>query len=156
VVRDDLRDLERVREVSLIELPVDILPERAGSPLSGANLSRDVEVDHKTLERWLTILENMHICFRLAPFGSPRIRAVKKEKDTDRREVDFVVLRGGRPQFAVECRTGDRAISPAVRCCAERAPIPRFLQVHRGGRHDASGKVTVLPFTTFCTERGVP
>jgi len=39
-------------------------------------------------------------------------------RDTDRREVDFVVLRGGRPQFAVECKTGQRAISPAVRYCA--------------------------------------
>ena len=98
----------------------------------------------------------MYICFRLAPFESPRIRAVKKEKDTDRREVDLVVLRCGRPQFAVECRTGGRAINPAVRCCAERAPIPRFSQVHRGGRHYAWGKVTVLPFTTFCTELGLP
>ena len=67
-----------------------------------------------------------------------------------------VVLRGGRPQFAVECKTGERAISPAVRYCAERTPIPRFFQVHRGDRHYASGKVTVLPFTTFCTELNLP
>lgn len=130
----------------------------------------------------------MYACFRLPPFGSPRIRAVKKEKklhlwnwsavadpgarfenlvacqllkychwvedakgfrmelrylrDTDRREVDFVVLRGGRPQFAVECKTGERVISPSVRHAAERTPIPRFYQVHRGDNHYASGKVT--------------
>jgi len=202
VVREDLRDLERVREVSLVEQLVDLLPERVGTPLSVANLRQDLEVDHKTVERWLTILENMYVCFRLPPFGSPRIRAVKKEKklylwdwsevvdpgarfenlvacqllkychwvedtegyrmelrylrDTDRREVDFVVLRGGRPQFAVECKTGERAISPAVRYCAERTPIPRFFQVHRGDRHYASGKVTVLPFTAFCTELNLP
>lgn len=202
VVREDLRDLERVREVSLVEHLVDLLPERVGSPLSVTNLSRDVEVDHKTVDRWLTILERMYICFRLPPFGSPRIRAVRKEqklylwdwsdiadpgarfenlvacqllkychwiedtqgyrmevrylRDTDRREVDFVVLRGGRPQFAVECKTGERAISPAVRYFAERAPIPRFYQVHRGDRHYESGKVTVAPFTTFCTELDLP
>jgi len=202
VVREDLRDLERVREVSLVEQLVDVLPERVGTPLSVANLRQDLEVDHKTVERWLTILENMYVCFRLPPFGSPRIRAVKKEKklylwdwsavadlgarfenlvacqllkychwvedtegfrmelrylrDTDRREVDFVVLRGGRPQFAVECKGGERAISSAVRYCAERTPIPRFFQVHRGDRHYASGKVTVLPFATFCTELNLP
>ena len=71
VVREDLRDLERVREVSLVEQLVGLLPERVGSPLSVANLSRDVEVDHKTVDRWLTILEHVYICFRLPPFGSP-------------------------------------------------------------------------------------
>jgi hypothetical protein len=202
VVREDLRDLERVREVSLVEHLVDLLPERVGTPLSIANLRQDLEVDHKTVDRWLTILENLYVCFRLAPFGSPRIRAVKKEKklylwdwsavadpgarfenlvacqllkychwvedtegfrmelrylrDTDRREVDFVVLRGGRPQFAVECKTGERAISGAVRYAAERTPIPRFYQVHRGERHYATGKVTVLPFVEFCRELELP
>ena len=202
VVREDLRDLERVREVSLVEHLVDLLPERVGAPLSVANLRQDLEVDHKTVERWLTILENMYICFRVAPFGSPRIRAVKKEKklylwdwsavadpgarfenlvasqllkychwiedtegfrmelrylrDTDKREVDFVVLRGGRPLWAVECKTGERAIGPAVRYFAERTPIPRFYQVHRGERHYESGRVTVLPFVTFCRELRLP
>jgi hypothetical protein len=77
-------------------------------------------------------------------------------RDTDRREVDFVVQRGGRPQFAVECKSGERAIGPAVRYAAERTPIPHFYQVHRGDRHYASGKVTVLPFAEFCQELDMP
>jgi hypothetical protein len=77
-------------------------------------------------------------------------------RDTDRREVDFVVLRGGRPQWAVECKTGKRAISSAARDGAERTPIPRFFQVHRGDRPYTSGTVTVLPFTTFCAELNLP
>src|SRR5262245_41912702 len=59
VIREDLRDLEHVREVSLIEHLVELLPSRVGSPLSVKNLSGDLEVDHKTVERWLQILENM-------------------------------------------------------------------------------------------------
>jgi predicted AAA+ superfamily ATPase len=78
VVREDLRDLEHVREVSLVEQLVDLLPSRVGSPLSVKNLSGDLQVDHKTAERWLQILENMYVCFRIAPFGAPKIRAVKK------------------------------------------------------------------------------
>jgi hypothetical protein len=202
VVREDLRDLEHVREVSLVEHLVDLLPDRVGSPLSVANLRQDLEVDHKTAERWLTILEHMYICFRLAPFGPPRVRAVKKEKklylwdwsavadagarfenlvacqllkychfledtkgvrmelrflrDTDRREVDFVVMRDGRPEFAVECKSGERAIGPSLGYFAERAPIPRFFQVHRGDRHYQRGKITVLPFTRFCIDLDMP
>lgn len=50
VVREDLRDLEQVREISLLEQLVDLLPSRVGSPLSVRNLSQDLEVDHKTME----------------------------------------------------------------------------------------------------------
>jgi uncharacterized protein len=80
VVREDLRDLERVRELSLIEHLVDLLPGRVSAPLSVNNLSHDLEVDHKTVERWLQMLENLYVCFRVSPWGAPRIRAVKKER----------------------------------------------------------------------------
>lgn len=202
VVRDDLRDLEYVREVSLIEHLVDLLPARVGSPLSIRSLREDLAVDHKTVERWLAILENLYLCFRIAPFGGPKIRAVKKERklylwdwsmtpaggprfenlvasqllkychfvedtegyamelrflrDTDKREVDFVVLRDGAPLFAVECKTGERGISPAIRYFAERTSIPRFFQVHLGERHFETGPAVVLPFRRFCSDLALP
>jgi predicted AAA+ superfamily ATPase len=202
VVRGDLRDLEQVRDVSLIELLVDLLPARVGAPLSVANLKRDLEVDHKTVERWLQILENLYVCFRVAPFGVPRIRAVKKERklylwdwsqveepgarfenlvacqllkychfledttgrnlelrflrDTDKREVDFVVLEGRKPLFAVECKTGERAIGPSLGYFAERVGIPRFFQVHRGERTYSRGNISVLPFEQFCERLAMP
>jgi hypothetical protein len=202
VVRDDLRDLEQVREISLVEQLVDLLPARVGSPLSIKSLREDLEVDHKTVERWLQILENLYLCFRISPFGPPRVRAVKKERklylwdwstvpdagprfenlvasqllkychfvedtaghamelrflrDTDRREVDFVVLRDRKPAFAVECKTGERGVSPAIRYFSERTAIPRYFQVHLGERHFETGKATVLPFHRFCRDLGLP
>ncbi len=80
VVKQDLRDLEQVREISLIEQLVDMLPERAGSVLSVNSLREDLAVDHKTVERWLTIMENLYYCFRILPYGPPKVRAVKKER----------------------------------------------------------------------------
>ncbi|MBN1960487.1 MAG: ATP-binding protein [Deltaproteobacteria bacterium] len=202
VIRQDLRDLERVRETSLIEHLVDLLPEKVGSPLSVANLKQDLEVDHKTVERWLQILENMYICFRIAPYGVPRIRAVKKEKklylwdwsaikdpaarfenlvasqllkychytedtegykmelrflrDTNKREIDFVVLRDSQVEFAVECKTGERPISQATHYFSERLNIPRIFQVHSGEKYFSKGKVTVLPFWRFCVDMKMP
>jgi hypothetical protein len=202
VVREDLRDLEHVREISLVERLVDLLPARVGSPLSIKSLREDLEVDHKTAERWITILENLYLCFRIAPYGPPKVRAVKKERklylwdwsmtpeggprfenlvasqllkychwiedteghamelrflrDTDKRELDFVVLRDRKPLFAVECKSGERDASPAIRYFAERTPIPHFYQVHLGDRHYESGAATVLPFRTFCRELGMP
>jgi hypothetical protein len=202
VIRDDLRDLERVREISLIEQLVDALPERVGSPLSVKSLREDLEVDHKTAERWLSILENLYVCFRIPPFGARRIRAVKKEqklylwdwsmvtepgprfenmvgsqllkychmqedveghrmelryiRDTDRREVDFVVIQNKRPLFAVECKTGDKNASTAARYFGERTSIPIFYQVHLGDRYFQSGKTVVLPYARFCRELAMP
>ena len=77
-------------------------------------------------------------------------------RDTDKREVDFVVLKDRKPIFAVECKSGDKAIGPALRYFAERTPIPRFYQTHLGERHYSSGKVTVVPFIRLCEELGLP
>ena len=204
VIRDDLRDLEQVREVSLIELLVHHLPRCVGSPLSVRSLSGLLQVAQETAERWLTILERLYFCFRIAPYGSARIRAVKKERklylwdwssapeggprfenmvacqllkychwledtqgrlmelrylrDTDKREVDFVVLRDGVAEFAVECKTGERSVSPAAAYFKARTAIPAFYQVHLGSKdftHGGSG-VRVLPFERFCKELDLP
>jgi uncharacterized protein len=202
VVREDLRDLEQVREISLIEHLTDLLPSRVGSPLSIKSLREDLQIDHKTAERWLQILENLYVCFRVSPYGAPRVRAVKKERklylwdwssiqdagarfenlvasqllkychwvedtegysmelrflrDADKREVDFVVLKDRKPLFAVECKTGEKSIGPALQYFAERTPIPEFYQVHSGQRHFASGKITVVPFIRFCQDLELP
>ena len=79
-------------------------------------------------------------------------------RDTDGREIDFVVLRDGHPEFAVECKSGDRNASPACRYFRERTGIPRFYQVHLGTADfgDADTDTRVLPFWTFCGELELP
>jgi len=80
LVHGDLRDLERIRELSMMDLLLQTLPERVGSPLSIRSLQEDIGVAHDTVERWITILENIYACYRISPFGPPKIRAVKKEQ----------------------------------------------------------------------------
>ena len=202
VVYEDLRDLENVREVAPVELLVEALPERVGSPLSVQSLREDLQVAHETVERWLRILERLYVCFRVPPFGAPRIRAVKKERklylwdwsgvpgtgarfenmvashllklchhvedtqghsmelrfirDTDRREVDFVVIQDNRPLFAVECKSGEKAPSPAIAYFRQRTGITDFYQVHLGERDYLANGTRVLPFRTFCKELELP
>jgi hypothetical protein len=47
-------------------------------------------------------------------------------RDTDKREVGFVVLRDRKPILAVECKSGERGISQAVRYFSDR-PDTAFL-----------------------------
>ena len=202
ILYEDLRDLENVREVALVELLAEALPDRVGSPLSIRSLSEDLQVAHETVARWLAILENLFVCFRIPPFGAPRIRAVKKEtklylwdwsqapgkgprfenlvachllkychlledtqgyrmelrfvRDTDRREIDFVVVRENEPIFAVECKSGEGAPSRAIEYFRQRTPIKNFYQVHLGKRDYVSNGTRVVPFTTFCQELSLP
>lgn len=204
ILTDDLRDLENIREVSQIELLVEFLPETVGSPLSVEKLKNRLNVAHQTVERWIGILENLFLCFRVLPFGSPKIRAVKKERklyfwdwtliedpgarfenmvacqllkyvhffedtqgypmelryirDTDGREIDFVVLKNGIPEFCVECKNGSKAVSPNFKYFKERTPIERFYQVHlsEGDFGDPSTSARVCHFVDFCKELSMP
>jgi predicted AAA+ superfamily ATPase len=56
------------------------LAPRVGSPLSRKSIAEDLEVDQKTIENWLKILERVYYCFRISPYGAPKIKAVKKEQ----------------------------------------------------------------------------
>jgi len=79
LVIDDLNSLETVKDISLIEHLSYRLPELVGSPLSINALRQDLQVSHESVSRWLNMLENIYMIFRIYPFGAPKIRAVKKE-----------------------------------------------------------------------------
>ena len=79
IVREELADLENVRDLGIIEKMALRLPELVGSPLSINALREDLQVSHQSVSRWIGMLENLYMLFRIYPFGASRIRAVKKE-----------------------------------------------------------------------------
>lgn len=79
LVQEDVRDLERVRELERIELLCDRLGAVAGGIVSLNSLRKDLEVAFETVRSWIAILERLEAVFRVAPYGPPRIRTVKKE-----------------------------------------------------------------------------
>ncbi len=79
LVREEIKDLESIKDISLLEILADRLPGLVGSPLSINSLREDLQVAHQTVARWLDIFENTYLIFRIYPFGSPKIKAVKKE-----------------------------------------------------------------------------
>jgi predicted AAA+ superfamily ATPase len=202
VVRDDLRDLENVRDISSVALLADLLGERVGSPLSVNNLAQDLQVNFRTAESWVSMLERLYFCFRIPPYGAPKIKAVKKERklflwdwstveepgakfenmvashllkychfmedtqgelmdlrflrDVEKREVDFVVLKNKKPLFAVECKTGEKSVSPNIKYFKSRTTIPLFYQVHLGKKsYEPEAGIKILPFVEFCKDAGL-
>jgi hypothetical protein len=204
VVTQDLRDLETVKEISLLELLAELLPSRVGSPLSIKSLQEDLQVSPHSVERWLTIFENLYLCYRIVPYGAERPKAVKKAnklylwdwaqiesegarfenfianqllkychlredveghrmdlrylRDVDGKEVDFLVLEGRKPLFAVECKSGERQLSKALAFFKARYRIPRLYQVHQGERDvgDETREGRVLPVHRLCELERLP
>lgn len=203
VVQEDIRDLQNIKDLSAMLLLAETLPSRVGSPLSLKSLEEDLGVSQPTIKKWVEILHNLYYSFAVAPFGAPKLRAVKKLqkvylwdwsqvedsgarfenfvasqllkychfiedtegfkmdlrylRDTDGREIDFVVLKEGKPQFAVECKTGERALSKHIDYFRSRTKIPQFYQVHLGQKDfgtTSSGRA--LPFWKFSKEIGLP
>ena len=142
--------------------------------------------------------------FRISPFGSSTIRAVKKEqkgylwdwstvkepgkrfenfvacqllkychymedaegypmelryiRDTDKREVDFVVLQDNKPKFAVESKLKYSSTPPSIAYFAKRLKIPAYYLVHTGKKdfEHATIPLRVLPVHKFTREQNLP
>jgi predicted AAA+ superfamily ATPase len=79
IIRQDLLDLEPVRDVRSIELLLNMLRSKVGSPISANALSIDLQKDQKTIQKWLQMLEDVFLIFRVIPYSKDITRAVKKE-----------------------------------------------------------------------------
>ena len=78
ILKQDLIDLENVQQIVQIETLIQLLKSRVGSPVSYSSLSRDIQCSDKTIKRWLTILENMYVIFKVPPFHKNIARAIQK------------------------------------------------------------------------------
>ena len=184
LIREEVATLERVQDLGNLELLMLRLPELVGSPLSINAVREDLQVSHKTVAGWIGMLERLYAVFRLAPFGAPAIRAVKKARkhyhfdwtlvpaasarfenlvashllkwvhhqqdtrgrdlelryfrDTDGREVDFVVTERRTPLLFVECKQADTEVDKSLRYLKARFPQCDAWQLSAEGSRDAS------------------
>lgn len=76
--REDIRELENVRDLSAMELLATILEDRVGNPLSLQSLREDLEVSHRAVTHWIDILERLYFCFLITPFTHNTVRSLKK------------------------------------------------------------------------------
>ena len=79
ILRQDLVELESVRDLSGIETLIEMLRSRVGTPISHASLARDLQRDPKTLKHWIEILESMYVVFLVRPYHRNVARSILKE-----------------------------------------------------------------------------
>lgn len=137
------------------------LRELVGSLLSINALREHLAVSHKTLVAWLAILERLYAIFRVwSVIPDPGARfenlvaahllkwvhwqqdtegldsELRYFRDTDGREVDFVVMHGRKPVLLVECKLGDESLDKSLRYLHERFPSADAWQVSLEGTRD--------------------
>jgi uncharacterized protein len=79
VIREDLRDLSRIPELSRIEMLAALLPEKVGSLFSIASLREHLDVNHETVKRWVMFLQELYYLYEIKPYQGAVSRSLKKE-----------------------------------------------------------------------------
>lgn len=78
VFRQDIRELENVKDISLLEMLYFQFTERVGSEIVLANIARDIEIAPKTAKAWLQILERTYAVFVVTPYHKKLAKAIIK------------------------------------------------------------------------------
>ncbi|OGI35171.1 MAG: hypothetical protein A2259_02265, partial [Candidatus Moranbacteria bacterium RIFOXYA2_FULL_43_15] len=79
IVKEDIRDIENVKNLSLLQVLINELPARVGSLLSLNSLREDLEVAYGTVKLWIDVLERFYYHYRIYPYTAKTIRSLKKE-----------------------------------------------------------------------------
>lgn len=198
LVREDIRDFKNIRNLELIKLLVELLPGRVGSPLSINSLREDLQVAYATVRDWITVLQNLYICFRVTPYSRNIARALTQEskyylfdwlpirdkgpllenivavhlqkachfwtdlaygvfdlcyiRTKEKEEVDFCVVRDGKPWMLVECKSQSMALSKSLRKFSSRFPDALAFQTTTDDvdRIVPGTKIRIINIEKFC------
>ncbi|MDP2785913.1 MAG: ATP-binding protein [Sulfurimicrobium sp.] len=123
LIREDVLEFSRVHEIRSLQLFVDLLRERVGSPVKISALAQILQISPNTATRYLEILEALYIVFRVTPWHRDISRAILKES-----KIYF---------FDTGLVKGDSGAK------LENAVAAMLLR-HAHYRHDAEGKTVTL------------
>ena len=204
LVNEDISNLENISDISKLEQLSLRLPDLVASPLSINSIREDLEISFSTASRWLNILEKNYSIFRISPFGSPKIKAIKKSqkhyhynwslvedlgprfenlvachllkwcsfkketlgedlelrymRDSQAREVDFVICKQGKPLQFIECKlaSGKKSydIDKNIKYIKSKFPEVECIQLMAYGEKEfvSKGGIKVMPALKFLGE----
>ena len=80
IIREDLRDISAVQEISHIELMLPLLMQRVGSLAGRASIRESLEVSFDSVRRWMDLLSQVYFIFTLHPYQKSLSRALRRER----------------------------------------------------------------------------
>ncbi|MGD9685226.1 MAG: ATP-binding protein [Candidatus Obscuribacterales bacterium] len=103
LLHEDLRDLTRIREISQMELLIQMLRAGVGSLTSYASLARKVQISHTTVMQWLKHLISLYVCFEVRPYAHSVARSLLKEPKYYLTDWSLLSDPGARAENMVAC-----------------------------------------------------
>ncbi len=77
--RENIQDIEAIRDIGNMKLLSDMLPAKFGASLSLNSIREDLEVSHRAVTHGMNVLEAFYYHFRIYPYTSKKIHSLKKE-----------------------------------------------------------------------------
>lgn len=79
LIRTDVLDFEMVHNFRAIQMVLELLRKKVGSPISYVSIAEDVQVSPATVRKYIEIFEALFIVFRVFPYSRNIARSILKE-----------------------------------------------------------------------------
>ena len=79
VLREDVRDLSRMTDISGLNLLIESLRETVGSTVNYSNLAADLHTNAMQVKRWIEMLESLYVIFLVRPWHQNVRNAIRKQ-----------------------------------------------------------------------------
>ena len=79
LIKEDIRDLSRIQELSQLGLLASLLRECVCGEVNHSTLAKQIKVSSPTIARWLETLEAFYYCFPVRPWFKNVTRSLRKE-----------------------------------------------------------------------------
>jgi predicted AAA+ superfamily ATPase len=79
LIRTDVLDFENIHDFRAMQLLLELLRSRVGSPVSYKSIAEDIQIAPNTVKKYIQILESLYIIFRVTPFSNNIARSILKE-----------------------------------------------------------------------------
>jgi predicted AAA+ superfamily ATPase len=79
ILSTDIFEIDKIYNVKAMQLVFNLLRHKVGAPVSYQSLAEDVAVSPTTIKKYIQILEELYIVFRVTPYSKNIARSLLKE-----------------------------------------------------------------------------
>lgn len=79
LIRTDILDFETIHNFKAVQMVLELLRRKVGSPVSYSSIAEDVQISPTTVKRYIDIFEELFIIFKVTPYSRNIARSILKE-----------------------------------------------------------------------------
>lgn len=78
ILREDVRDLEQIRQLPLLDLYLNAIRSRVCNLVVFSNIAQELQIAPNTAKKWLELLEKLYVVFSIKPYTKKIARSIQK------------------------------------------------------------------------------